>query len=74
MTKEECVQAAKLRVPVICNDIKYRRISAVIFRYTDENDRIGMNRNVPKEFVEVELEDLHTNSRTITNPRGVELA
>lgn len=74
MTKEECVQAAKQRIPVTCNGVRYRRISAVIFRYTDETDRIGMSRNIPPEFVEVELEDLRTNSRTVTNPSAVELA
>lgn len=74
MTKEEVMYAAKERKPVMCNGIKYRRISAIIFRYIGDTDRIGMAHNVPNEMMLVELEDLRTNSRTIANPSAVELA
>lgn len=74
MTKEEAMYAAKERKPVMCNGIKYRRISAIIFRYIGDTDRIGMAHNVPNEMMLVELEDLRTNSRTIANPSAVELA
>lgn len=73
MTKEEAVYAAKGRLPVICNGTQYRRISAIIIRYIGDTDRIGMAHNVPDEAVFVELEDLHTNSRTIANPSAVEI-
>lgn len=73
MTKDEVMYAAKERKPVICNGIRYRRISAIIFRYIGDTDRIGMAHNVPNEMMLVELEDLHTNSRTIANPSAVEL-
>lgn len=74
MTKDEVMYAAKERKPVVCNGIKYRRISAIIFRYIGDTDRIGMAHNVPNEMMLVELEDLRTNSRTIANPSAVELA
>lgn len=74
MTKDEVMHAAKERKPVMCNGIKYRRISAIIFRYIGDTDRIGMAHNVPNEMMLVELEDLRTNSRTIANPSAVELA
>lgn len=74
MTKDEVMYAAKERKPVMCNGIKYRRISAIIFRYIGDTDRIGMAHNVPNEIMLVELEDLRTNSRTIANPSAVELA
>ena len=74
MTKDEVMYAAKERKPVICNGIRYRRISAIIFRYIGDTDRIGMAHNVPNEMMLVELEDLRTNSRTIANPSAVELA
>ncbi len=74
MTKDEVMYAAKERKPVMCNGIKYRRISAIIFRYIGDTDRIGMAHNVPNEMMLVELEDLRTNSRTIANPSAVELA
>lgn len=74
MTKEEVMYAAKERKPVVCNGIRYRRISAIIFRYIGDTDRIGMAHNVPNEMMLVELEDLRTNSRTIANPSAVELA
>lgn len=73
MTKDEVMYAAKERKPVVCNGIRYRRISAIIFRYLGDTDRIGMAHNVPNEMMLVELEDLHTNSRTIANPSAVEL-
>ena len=73
MTKDEVMYAAKERKPVMCNGIKYRRISAIIFRYIGDTDRLGMAHNVPNEMMLVELEDLHTNSRTIANPSAVEL-
>lgn len=73
MTKEEAMYAAKERKPVVCNGIRYRRISAIIFRYIGDTDRIGMAHNVPNEMMLVELEDLRTNSRTIANPSAVEL-
>ena len=73
MTKEEVMYAAKERKPVICNGIRYRRISAIIFRYIGDTDRIGMAHNVPNEMMLVELEDMRTNSRTIANPSAVEL-
>ncbi|MBE6710342.1 MAG: hypothetical protein E7579_04385 [Ruminococcaceae bacterium] len=73
MTKDEVMYAAKERKPVVCNGIRYRRISAIIFRYIGDTDRIGMAHNVPNEMMLVELEDLHTNSRTIANPSAVEL-
>lgn len=73
MTKDEAMYAAKERKPVVCNGIRYRRISAIIFRYIGDTDRIGMAHNVPNEMMLVELEDLHTNSRTIANPSAVEL-
>lgn len=73
MTKDEVMYAAKERKPVVCNGIRYRRISAIIFRYVGDTDRIGMAHNVPNEMMLVELEDLHTNSRTIANPSAVEL-
>lgn len=73
MTKDEVMYAAKERKPVMCNGIRYRRISAIIFRYIGDTDRIGMAHNVPNEMMLVELEDLHTNSRTIANPSAVEL-
>ena len=74
MTKDEVMYAAKERKPVVCNGIKYRRISAIIFRYIGDTDRIGMAHNVPNEMMLVELEDLRTNSRTIANPSAIELA
>lgn len=74
MNKEQVMYAAKERKPVICNGIKYRRISAIIFRYVGDTDRIGMAHNVPNEMMLVELEDLRTNSRTVANPSAVELA
>lgn len=73
MTKDEVMYAAKERKPVMCNGIRYRRISAIIFRYLGDTDRIGMAHNVPNEMMLVELEDLHTNSRTIATPSAVEL-
>lgn len=73
MTKDEVMYAAKERKPVICNGIRYRRISAIIFRYIGDTDRIGMAHNVPNEMMLVELEDMRTNSRTIANPSAVEL-
>lgn len=73
MTKDEVMYAAKERKPVVCNGIRYRRISAIIFRYIGDTDRIGMAHNVPNEMMLVELEDLRTNSRTIANPSAVEL-
>ena len=73
MTKDEVMYAAKERKPVICNGIRYRRISAIIFRYLGDTDRIGMAHNVPSEMMLVELEDMRTNSRTIANPSAVEL-
>lgn len=73
MTKEEVMYAAKERKPVVCNGIRYRRISAIIFRYIGDTDRIGMAHNVPNEMMLVELEDMRTNSRTIANPSAVEL-
>lgn len=73
MTKDEVMYAAKERKPVVCNGIRYRRISAIIFRYIGDTDRIGMAHNVPNEMMLVELEDMRTNSRTIANPSAVEL-
>ena len=73
MTKEQAMYAAMERKPVICNGIRYRRISAIIFRYIGDTDRIGMAHNVPNEMMLVELEDMRTNSRTIANPSAVEL-
>lgn len=73
MTKQEVMYAAKEQKPVICNGTRYRRISAIIFRYIGDTDRIGMAHNVPDEVMFVELEDKHSNSRTIVNPGAVEL-
>lgn len=73
MTKKEAVYAAKERKPVICNGIRYRRISAIIFRYIGDTDIAGMAHNVPDEMIFLELEDLCTNSRTVANPSEVEL-
>lgn len=73
MTKQEAVYAAKGRLPVICNGIRYRRISAIIWRYIGDTDLAGMAHNMPDEAMFLELEDLRTNSRTIANPSAVEL-
>ncbi len=74
MTKQEAIYAAKGRLPVICNGIHYRRISAIIFRYIGDTDMTGMSHDVPDEAIFLELEDLRTNSRTVVNPGAVELA
>ena len=55
MTRDEAIYAAKQRMPVICNGTRYRRISAVIFRYIGDTDRTGMAHNVPEEMLQVEL-------------------
>lgn len=73
MTKQEVMYAAKEQKPVICNGTRYRRISAIIFRYIGDTDRTGMAHNVPDEVMFVELEDKQSNSRTIVNPGAVEL-
>ena len=73
MTKQEIMYAAKEQKPVICNGTRYRRISAIIFRYIGDTDRVGMTHNVPDEVIFVELEDKRSNSRTIANPSAVEL-
>ena len=72
MTKEQAMYAAKERKPVICNGIRYKRISAVIFRYIGDRDRETMASGMPSEALFVELEDWHTNSRTVVNPGAVE--
>ena len=73
MTKEQAMYAAMERKPVTCNGIRYRRISAIIFRYLGNTDKLGMEHNVPNEVMFLELEDLRTNSRTVANPSAVEL-
>lgn len=73
MTRQEVMYAAKEQKPVVCNGTHYRRISAVIFRYIGDTDRIGMAHNVPDEVMFVELEDRRSNSRTVVNPSTVEL-
>ena len=73
MTKEQYMKAGRMRVPVVCNGIRYRRISAIIFRYLGNTDKLGMAHNVPNEVMFLELEDLRTNSRTVANPSAVEM-
>lgn len=72
MTKEEAMFAAKERKPVICNGIRYKRISALIFRYLGDRDRETMATGLPSEVLFVELEDWHARSRTVANPSEVE--
>jgi len=72
MTRDEAIYAAKQKMPVICNGTRYRRISAVIFRYIGDTDRTGMAHNVSEEILQVELEDWKANSRTVANPGMVE--
>lgn len=73
MTKEEAIYAAKGRLPVICNGTRYRRISAIIWRYIGDTDLLGMAHNVPDEAMFLEVEDWKANSRTVVNPSAVEL-
>ena len=72
MTKEEAMFAAKERKPVICNGIRYKRISALIFRYLGDRDRETMAIGLPSEVLFVELEDWYARSRTVANPSAVE--
>lgn len=51
MTYKEALKAMKSRDNVIVNDIVYKRINAIIFRKTDE-----------QELIEAELQDMNTNS------------
>ena len=40
MTAKEAIQAAEQRVPVVCNEITYSRIRAIIWRYNDNGKLI----------------------------------
>ena len=71
MTKEECREAARYRSPVIANGIRYKRISAIVARYATD---LQMERGIPQEYLEVELECASGNSVTITSPAAVSLA
>lgn len=73
MTKEQAMHAAMERSPVICNGVRYRRISAIIFRYLGDTDKLSMAHDVPNEAMFLELEDWKANSRSVVNLRAVEL-
>ena len=73
MTKQEAMTAAMNRKPVIYNGIRYKRISAVIFRYLGDRDRETMASGLPSEALFLELEDWHANSRTVVDLSAVEL-
>ena len=61
MTVDELKEAWRIRAPVKCRDIEYRRITALIYR-RDDNKR---------EFLQVELVGKNSNSVVIAAPREV---
>lgn len=73
MTRDEAVHAAEGHLPVICNGTRFRRISAIIWRYIGDTDRTGMAHNVPDKAMFLEVEDWKANSRTVVNLSAVEL-
>ena len=70
MTVEECNKAASARIPVVANEIRYGRISAVIKKF---NTSLQIERGSPSYVYLVELEDIHGNSVSVVKPEYVEL-
>lgn len=66
MTREEYQTAARYRIPVVANGIRYKRISAIIARYADA---LSLERGTrPAVYIELELMDENERSVTIVNP------
>lgn len=68
MTSDEIKKAMREFLPVQHNGIKYRRISAYIFRII-----AGRKKGTYKEVLQVELEDYNGHSVTLADPAKVEL-
>lgn len=66
----ECTEAASARVPVISDGIVYTCISAVIKKYSTEDE---IARGKPRYLYLVELLDKNRNSVSITKPERVEI-
>lgn len=73
MNREQYMKAARMKVPVVCNDIRYVRISEVILHITGEEERRAIHRNAPNEFILLRLLDRHGNSGTCVPPEKVEI-
>lgn len=69
MTSEQIKKAAREFLPVRYGGIKYRRISAVIWRIQKTREK-----GTFKEILQCVLEDYCGNSETIAEPEKVELA
>lgn len=61
MDNNEAKNALFNRTPVVCNDIEYLCISAIIYRYDKNNNFI----------ISAELQDKNRNSVTIANLKDV---
>lgn len=70
MNIEECNKAASARIPVISDGIVYTRISAVIKKFSTEDE---IARGAPSYRYWVELLDKNQNSVSITKPERVEI-
>lgn len=72
MTVDEAKLAARWRIPVVCQGIRYNRISALAIRYSTEYEIL--RRGYPPERGEAELEDKNRNSISIAKIKDVEPA
>lgn len=73
MTKDQYMRAARMRVPVIHNGVRYVRIGEIRLCITGEEERRAINRNVPDEFIILHLLDASGHSSTNAPPEQVEV-
>ena len=69
MKTDEIELAAEWGIPIICDGIRYRRVSALIVRYSPQEDN-GCRKLRTKRY-EAELES-YSNSVSICNQKNVE--
>lgn len=75
MTHAEIIKAAEDRAEVIYDNpgigtMKYRRISAIYWRYAKKSD---IDKGMPDKFMQVELEDFSGTSITVAKPERIRL-
>ena len=63
MTSEEAKIALQNKSPVVCGGIEYKRLTAIIYRYSDKG----------KFLVSAELLDKNENSVTIAQMKDVKI-
>lgn len=72
MEKADLYLCADFQLPVVCDDVIYSRISAVMVRYATEDEM--KFRRFPARRLQVELADWSGRSFTVADPRLVEPA